>query len=170
MKKFIVVFSFWVVFCATIILSYFAFFPLKYKNIISEQSKIYEIDESLIASIIFVESRFNRKARSDKGAFGLMQLMPRTAKNFYVGEQDFSEELLFNPEINLNIGIKFLSYLFDKYDDEITVLACYNAGEGNVLKWSGGNKTIKKSQIIFEETLNYIKSVQTAKKIYKHRF
>jgi len=97
-----------------------------------------------------------------------MQLMPQTAKSFYVGD-DFDNKLLFNPKINIELGCLFLKYLFDKYDDEITVLACYNAGESNVLKWKKESKNLQKTQIKFVETKNYIEKVQKIKNIYKFR-
>lgn len=126
------------------------------------------IDKVLVASIIAVESRYDNYAVSNKGAMGLMQIMPQTAIAFYDGENAHVD--LYNPEQNVMIGIEFLSYLFEKYNDEITVLACYNAGENIVLKWMEGDKYLKMSKIKYVETYNYVKRVQRLKKIYKIRF
>ena len=143
-------------------------YPLKYKTEINYYSKKYGINKNLIASVICVESRFDKKAVSRKGAMGLMQLMPNTAKSFYEGDE-FDKEMLLNEKINMDIGVKYLKYLFDKYNDEITVLACYNAGETVVNIWKGNDKCLKKAQIKYKETLNYVNKVQKCKKIYKIR-
>ena len=142
-------------------------YPFSCKNEIVRVSKEKSIEPSLVAALIFSESRFNKKAKSSKGAIGLMQIMPLTAKSFYNGEEEFNEEMLFDTKVNIEIGCNFLKYLFDKYNDEITVLACYNAGEKIVNVWKGDDKYLKKSQIKYKETLNYVKKVQKVKKIYK---
>ena len=142
-------------------------FPLKYKNLIKIYSLENSIDAELVASIICTESRYNKDAVSNKGAVGLMQILPTTAKNFSDG--DFEENDLFNPEYNLKIGLSFLKYLFGKYGDEVTVLACYNAGENVVIKWMEGEDKLEKSQIKYVETLNYVNKVQRLKKVYCFR-
>jgi len=144
-------------------------FPLKYKNTILACANQNQVGSELVASIIFTESRFNPSAKSSKGACGLMQLLPSTAKAFYKGDKDYSDDMLFDPEINIKIGVSYLKYLFDKYQDEVTVLACYNAGEGKVLEWKGQAGVLKKSQIPYRETLNYVNKVQKIKKYYKFK-
>mgnify|MGYP002433578518 FL=1 len=146
-------------------------FPLKYKNIIKTYAKENDISPSFIASIIKTESNFNPAAESKKGAIGLMQIMPSTGKwiyeNYY-GEE-FDEKMLYDAEINIKIGVKYLSYLFEKYDDKVTVLACYNAGEGVVKGWIAGGERLEKTQILFAETEKYVQNVENAEKIYKLR-
>ena len=146
-------------------------FPLKYKNIIKTYAKENDISPSFIASVIKTESNFNPAAESKKGAIGLMQIMPSTGKwiyeNYY-GEE-FDEKMLYDAEINIKIGVKYLSYLFEKYDDKVTVLACYNAGEGVVKGWIAGGERLEKTQILFIETEKYVQNVENAEKIYKLR-
>jgi len=166
MKKIIFVIVYVISFCAVFFILLFDIFFVKYENVIINKGNKYEIDKNLIASIIYVESKFNKNAKSNKGAVGLMQLMPQTAKSFYVGDE-FSEDILFKPEVNIEIGVKYLKYLFDKYQDEVTVLACYNAGEKVVLEWKGESKYLEKTQIGYKETLNYVKKVQKIKKYCK---
>ena len=146
-------------------------FPLRYKNIIKTYARENNISASFIASIIKTESNFNSKAESKKGAIGLMQILPATGKWIYEKyySEVFEDEMLYDPEINIKIGVKYLSYLFEKYDDDVTVLACYNAGEGVVKNWIAGGEKLEKTQILFPETENYIKKVTNYEKIYKLR-
>lgn len=147
-------------------------FPLRYKSYIKEYSKAENLNATMVASLIKTESNFNKDAVSKKGAIGLMQILPATGK--WICETyfdfEFDESMLYEPETNIKIGTKYLSYLFAKFDDEVTVLACYNAGEGVVKNWIGENKMLKKTQIQFEETQKYVQKVQNCKKIYKIRF
>ena len=147
-------------------------FPLRYKSYIEEYSKAENLNATMVASLIKTESNFNKDAVSKKGAIGLMQILPATGK--WICETyfdfEFDESMLYEPETNIKIGTKYLSYLFTKFDDEVAVLACYNAGEGVVKNWIGENKMLKKTQIQFEETQKYVQKVQNCKKIYKIRF
>ena len=101
----------------TTFISFFAvvfniIFPFKYGEYILKYSKENNLKPELVASLIYVESRFDKDAVSNKGAVGLMQIMPATAKCFYLGENEFSKDLLFIPKSNIQIGTKFIRYLF----------------------------------------------------------
>ena len=86
------------------------------------------IDPALVHAVIGVESAYNARAVSPKGAVGLMQVIPDTARRYGV------EDLL-NPRQNLNAGTQYLSYLMRVFDGDLTlVLAAYNAGENAVLR------------------------------------
>jgi len=101
----------------------------------------------LIHSVIKVESNYNPLAVSPKGALGLMQLIPATARRFGVGD-------VFNPVQNIEGGAKYLKYLLDLYhDDSELALAAYNAGEGAVAKYG----TVPP----YRETQNYLQQVAT---------
>lgn len=145
-------------------------FPFAYKDIIVKSCDETELDYSLVASIIFCESRYNKKALSKKGAVGLMQIMPATAESFYTSEDEFNIDILYNPKTNIQIGCSYLRYLFDKYDNELMVIACYNAGEGTVRSWLKDGEPLQKTQIRYQETLNYVEKVLKYKKFYKNRF
>lgn len=86
----------------------------------------FSVDPRLVEAVIHVESRWNPKALSPKGAGGLMQLMPKTADRFDV--QD-----VFDPADNIRGGVRYLKWLLDRFDGDLAkVLAAYNAGEGAV--------------------------------------
>lgn len=147
--------------------------PMKYSEQVTKYSRIYELDEYLVYSVICAESGFNKDAVSSAGAKGLMQLMPDTAlwlKDKYNIETD--PENLFNPDTNIMLGCCYLSYLMDRFDNNTNlVLAAYNGGEGNVKKWLNDEKYssdgINLTYIPYEETRNYVKKVSTYFKLYK---
>lgn len=103
----------------------------RYRSIINTTSKKYNIAPSLLKAVIEVESNWNSKAVSKKGAQGLMQLMPSTSKNLEVRNP-------FNPEENIEGGAKYLKSLLDKYSGDLSLaLAAYNAGPNRIDKFGG---------------------------------
>jgi len=169
-KAVVAMFVFVAVFCLSGIM-FNLLFPLSFERDIMRYSREFSVAPELIASVIKAESRFDKNAKSSKGAVGLMQVMPETAKwiSSEFLKEEFDEEKLLNPAYNIKIGTRYLKYLIDKYADETTILACYNAGEGVVKTWAGENNTIEKTQIQYAETLKYVQKVQNQKKIYKFK-
>lgn len=107
------------------------------------------VDPALIHSIIAVESAYDRFAISDKGAQGLMQLMPETARDYGVKD-------VFNASDNIEGGVKFLKDLLTAYPDRLDlVLAAYNAGRSAVTKYNGVPP--------YPETQRYVNKVVQAK-------
>ena len=99
-----------------------------YDDLISEHSRTHGVRADLVRAVMQVESAFNPYARSPKGAMGLMQLMPATAKQFGVKNA-------FNPVENVRAGVAYLRELLDRYqNNEELALAAYNAGPGAVDK------------------------------------
>ncbi|HBJ98443.1 MAG TPA: lytic transglycosylase [Clostridiales bacterium] len=161
MRKISKVILIWTVAFLFIVLTVVINYPYRYKKTIKKYAEAYNVERSLVYAVIYCESSFNKKAVSSAGAKGLMQLMPSTA-NFVadmLGEDDYD---LFNPSDNIRFGVKYLSYLFEKFKNEQHVLYAYNAGEGVVKKWlsSGGD-------FPYKESVNYYKRVIKVKKIYK---
>ncbi len=103
----------------------------KFEAIVDQASMTYGVPIALIHAVISQESAYDPNALSPKGAMGLMQLMPQTAKHFDV-------ENAFDPEENIMAGTRYLSELLHKYNHNIArALAAYNAGEGAVSKYDG---------------------------------
>ncbi|HJW93693.1 MAG TPA: lytic transglycosylase domain-containing protein [Thermoanaerobaculia bacterium] len=116
-------------------------------SIIHEKAEKYDVDPALVAAVVETESRFRTRARSQVGAKGLMQLMPRTGK--WMGARN-----LYDPAQNVDAGAKYLRYLSRRFDgDQTKMIAAYNAGEGNVKRYNGVPP--------FRETRNYVKRVMT---------
>jgi soluble lytic murein transglycosylase-like protein len=108
-----------------------ALFGTEFDAIIETAAKEYDIDASLVSALIRAESNYQPRAISRKGARGLMQLMPATAKRLAVKQP-------FDPSSNVRGGVKYLRELVDRFGNHPElVLAAYNAGEGAVETYGG---------------------------------
>lgn len=152
----------------------FILYPIKYKNTINSCSKNYGVNNALVASIICVESSFNEQAKSNRGALGLMQLMPATAKWLCEKKgEEYDEDKLLTAEYNINLGTYYLKYLMGRFDSLDNAIMAYNAGEGIVNSWlknadlSEDGKQLNK--IPYPETSAYLSKVKRAMNVYKDR-
>lgn len=102
----------------------------KYDPFIETYAAKYGVDPTLVRAVIQVESDFDPMCVSHKGARGLMQLMPATAKRFGVTK-------VHDPEQNIHGGVRYLAHLLELFGDMPRALAAYNAGEGAVMKYGG---------------------------------
>lgn len=119
--------------------------PTDYYDAICNACNRHGVDPALVHAIVKVESDFNPYALSRKGAMGLMQLMPQTAI-------DMNVHNIFNPHENVDGGVRYLRYLIDRYDGNLTLaLAAYNAGETAIKKWG----TVPP----YPETQNYVQRI-----------
>lgn len=119
----------------------------RYDDFIYIASKRHRVNPMLIKAVIKVESNFNRLAVSEKGARGLMQLMPEVAREMNVSSP-------YDPNQNIQAGTRYLRKMLDLFDDDLSLaLAAYNAGPARV-KAAGG---IPK----FKETRNFVKKVRS---------
>lgn len=119
---------------------------LKYASHVEAAAAAHELDEALLHAVITVESGYNPKAVSPKGAVGLMQLMPATAKRLAVADP-------YDPQQNIQGGAKYLRQLLNMFDGSVELaLAAYNAGEGAVRRYGGRIPP-------YRETLAYVPKV-----------
>lgn|SRR5690554_3430659 len=141
-------------------------YPLEFEELTKEVAARYDIDPLLVTAMMRVESDFNPNAVSPKGARGLMQLMPETAA--WAAERlnlaEYEHDDLFDPEINISIGVWYLAALLRQFDgDLVLALAAYNGGPTNVSRWlreerwSGSIETLE--DVPFRETREYIQKV-----------
>jgi len=118
---------------------------IPYGDLIYEKSKKYDVDPALVAAVIEQESRFHPRAKSPVGARGLMQLMPRTGR--WMGADN-----LYDPEQNIDAGVRYIAYLDRRFHGDLKkIVAAYNGGEGNVMRYRGIPP--------FRETRQYVKKV-----------
>lgn len=114
-----------------------------YLPLVEAAAKRHQVDPRLVHAVITVESRYRAHARSRKGAMGLMQLMPATARELQVGNP-------WDPAANIDAGVRHLRQLLDRFDVHLAV-AAYNAGAGAVRKFGGVPP--------FRETQAYVRQV-----------
>jgi hypothetical protein len=131
--------------------------------IVRAAAKRHGVDPELINGVIWVESRFNTKAKSPAGARGLMQLMPATAA-YLAKELGASRPRSNDPEFNIDAGTYYLSRLLDRFEgDETLAVAAYNAGPGNVKSWQAEGRPLP------EYSQSYVEKVFTARARFSMR-
>ena len=124
-----------------------------FEHFINQAATTHQVDPALIKAIIMAESRYNPKAVSKRGAKGLMQLMPVTAKSLGVEDS-------FDPEDNINGGVMYFKKMLDRFEGDVELaLAAYNAGSRYVRKYGGVPP--------FRQTQTYIKKVFQYHRHYK---
>lgn len=159
---------------AIFLLTFFQPFPLKYQDEIVFVCNRYSVSPSLVASVINAESGFDKDAKSSGGAIGLMQVLPTTAE-WLCGlmNKSYYKDMLYNPYNNIEIGTYYLRYLLNIFDDTVTALASYNAGEGNVRLWLLNNNYStdgeKLSTTPFSQTNAYLDKVLSGLEIYEKK-
>ena len=149
-------------------------YPAYFEDMIREHALKYEIDPLLALAMIREESRFNAWNESVAGARGLMQIIFSTGEwiaqklNF----EDFNDEMLFSPEVNINLGCWYIGYLKERFlNDPILIISGYNAGPGTTSKWL---KQYDRSDldnfvenIPYSETREHIKKVMKSYQMYR---
>jgi soluble lytic murein transglycosylase len=147
-------------------------YPLPYRDSLLASSSRHGLELSFVASVALVESHFDASAVSNRGAVGIMQLLPTTG--VWAADKlgrTITPDDLFNPDLNIEIGTWYLRSLLDEFGDETQALAAYNAGRGNVSRWlsegtwSGQAEDI--ARIPFAETRGFVDRVRKAQKAYR---
>lgn len=150
-------------------------YPIKFEELIDEAAEQYSVDKYFLAALIRTESNYKTDKVSSKGAAGLMQIMPETA-DWLAGTAGIRAPLgdrLFEPEINIQIGAMYVSYIrsqfaneLGKYDtasDLAIVAAAYNAGPGILRRWltdgTWSGKYADSGQIPYGETRHFVERV-----------
>ncbi|WP_320046053.1 transglycosylase SLT domain-containing protein [uncultured Ilyobacter sp.] len=133
-------------------------YPRYYDILVKNAANKYDMEEALIYSVILQESVFEPSLISKAGATGLMQIMLSTAKDM---NPDITQEELLAPDTNIDLGARYLKKLLVKFDGNVPkTVAAYNAGAGNVVKWSSDEKgDLDIEKIPFSETKKYVKRV-----------
>lgn len=149
-------------------------FQRPYQELVGAYAQKYQLPESLVFGVMYAESKFDPNALSNRGAKGLMQVMDETGEwaAGKIGMVGFTKEMLYDPQVNIHIGCWYLRQLTNQFEEPLeTILAAYNAGNGNVEKWlsnpvySQDGKTL--TEIPFGQTRTYVKKVALVKKIYE---
>lgn len=148
-------------------------YPILYREEIEQAAAEAQLDPRLIAAVIRVETNYRPSAESGKGAVGIMQVMPLTAKSI-LQERRFEGltlQEMEQPEVNIRVGTAYLSTLLRMYNqDLVKALASYNAGPGNVNEWLENGvwdgRLESADRIPFWETSRYVRMVM----YYYHKY
>jgi soluble lytic murein transglycosylase len=148
-------------------------YPYSYRNVIEENAREFGVDPLLVAAVIRVESKYDARAVSPKGALGLMQLMPATAEWIapQAGYSFLSEEMILQPEVNIRLGTWYLANLSKEFNGDLDkVIASYNGGRGQVARWlkegTWSGHYEDRNDIPFPETRNFLFKVRNAYQRY----
>lgn len=149
-------------------------YPLRYEDEITASAATHGVDPYLVAAVIRSESSWDPEASSHQGARGLMQLMPETAQDMVakglVDGKRYSYENLEDPNVNIEYGCAYLSYLLTYFNGATDrAIAAYNAGMGNVDGWAKQDKLLHNA-ITFPETQAYLVRVNMAKARYQELY
>lgn len=151
-------------------------FPITYQEPIQKLANHYHISPALIYATIRQESTFLEDIKSEAGAYGLMQILPRTAKTIAKQEKIpyFDVKELFHPEKNLQIGVAYLHTLHYQFKAHpVLIMAAYNAGPKQVRHWvtrhSPKEMDVWIETLPWQETRNYLKNVMSFYAVYQYR-
>ncbi len=146
-------------------------FPLAFQDLFERFSSSNKVDVDWSFAIARRESSFAPDARSHANAYGLMQILPSTAK--YIGKKRISNSRLMKPEMNIRLGTHYLNYLKSKNDgNEILATASYNAGFHRVKNWVPKEPMPAEvwiELIPYTETRDYVKNVYAYRQVYRQR-
>jgi soluble lytic murein transglycosylase len=144
-------------------------YPLKYAATIRVVSEKNGLEPAFVAGVIYTESRFRPVAQSHREAYGLMQLLPESAR--FIQRKSGIEGDYRDPKVNIRLGTWFLGYLNERYKgEERLMLAAYNSGEGNVDAWVSDEGFDIAKDIPYKETREYVDRALEAQKTYQELY
>ncbi len=152
------------------------FYPSAYSEYVKTEAGKYDLDPWLVKGLIRQESMYNARSLSPAGARGLMQIMPKTGKRLFDRihpDQTFDRDFLFEPDINIRLGVRYLNNLTRKHKGNgVYILITYNAGPKVLNAWLKRFSSIKDKDVFVEsipypETRGYVKHVFRNHGIYK---
>ncbi len=152
------------------------FYPSAYSEVVKMEAGKYHLDPWLVAGLIRQESMYNTQSLSPAGARGLMQIMPKTGKRLFESAhrgQEFKNDFLFEPDLNIRLGVRYLNHLSRKLKGNgVHILITYNAGPKVLKAWRKRFRMIKDRDIFvdsipYPETRGYVKHVIRNYGIYK---
>jgi soluble lytic murein transglycosylase len=148
-------------------------YPLSYSDAVLAEAGRHRLDPSLVAALIRQESLYNPEATSSAGARGLMQLMPDVGRQVAktLDYDLWDPVLLYQPDVNIELGTAHLRELLDSQGSVAEVLAAYNAGAHRVARWrtknGGGDPELLVERIPYVETRDYVRIVQRNRALYR---
>jgi soluble lytic murein transglycosylase len=150
-------------------------FPLQYWDLIQKNAAQHKLDPYLVAALMAQESTFVRDIKSHAGAYGLMQLMPPTGRQYARKlKLRYSLKLLTTPETSIQIGTMYLADLIRQFGSVHLALASYNAGETPVRRWMRENPGLPQDEFIdsitYPETQQYVKRLLGTAEDYRRLY
>ncbi len=140
-------------------------YPRPYREVFSERSRAYDLDEAWVLGLVRQESRFISDARSPTGAAGLMQVMPRTASFVArkIGMRDYRASGVTEVQTNVALGTGYLRLVLDQLGHPVLASAAYNAGPARARRWRDAERPLEGAIYIetipFSETRDYVRKV-----------
>jgi soluble lytic murein transglycosylase len=140
-------------------------YPAPFREVISEYAKTYGLDEAWVLGLVRQESRFITEARSEAGAAGLMQVMPRTARYVArrIGLRDYHAKSVTEVQTNVTLGTGYLKMVLDQLGHPVLASAAYNAGPARARRWRDPSRALEGAVYVetipFPETRDYVKKV-----------
>jgi soluble lytic murein transglycosylase len=148
-------------------------YPFTYGDVLRAESEARKLDPALVAALVRQESYFTPRATSAAGARGLMQVMPDVGRQVAggLGFPFWDPVLLYQPDVNAQLGTRHLARALAKYDELAYALAAYNAGDARVARWSRKAGTrdpeLFVERIPYVETRDYVRIILRGRELYR---
>jgi soluble lytic murein transglycosylase len=147
-------------------------YPLPFRDVFTEYAKTYNLDVAWVLGLVRQESRFISDARSNAGAAGLMQVMPRTARFVArkIGLRNYMHKGVTEVQTNVTLGTGYLRLVLDQLGHQVLASAAYNAGPSRARRWRDATRPLEGAiyteTIPFSETRDYVKKVMANSVFY----